>query len=282
MITYLTKLPWRVFRGGIVMTTLAAFHTVRSIPKVAKKSTSAIKAFEPWGILIAVIALVMTAIDFEEDRTARAWQLLASDAPGNSGKIWALEYLGRARHCADWIPGFGLLPEEWQDAVSDRECPPREPLHGVDLSPRENDGRAYTPRTYLRGVRLEGSDQTAAIFERADLTSADLSRANLFTTTFADANLDNADFTGARFGAVDFNGAFFRMTNLSNTRGSYAGTPHPGSLAIECEHNPAGILPAFSLQDPRINIVTVMCDDELNPLLDADGNYIVAPDESAE
>ena len=177
MIKSLTRLPWRAFQGGIVGIVFGTFYLVRGLPMAPRRAHAFVRAIEPWGILIAVIALVMAMIDFEEDRTARAWQLLASDAPGNSGKIWALEHLGRARHCADWIPWFGLLPEGWQDFVSSRDCDPRAPLHGIDLSSGDEG-----PSTYLREVRLEGASIRGADLARADLLYANLAGAQISQT----------------------------------------------------------------------------------------------------
>ena len=296
MITYLTKLPWRAFRGGIVITVLGTFYAVRSVPKWPRKLTSAARAVEPWGILIAVVALVMTAIDFEEDRTARAWQLLASDAPGNSGKIWALEYLGRARHCLDWIPGFGLLPENWQDAVSVRECPPREPLTGIDLSPRDGD-----VGTYLWGVRLERAFLTHADFAGASLGQSNLAHAELSGANLSGANLQLANLSGSSLLAANLSGADLGFANLSGTQvagadissavliganlsrawGTFSGEPNLGisSPPVQCQGNPAQV--ALRSGQP-LQIWTVECDDALNPRIGRDGYFIVVPDEPAD
>jgi hypothetical protein len=73
-----------------------------------------VQEIEPWGILIAVVALVLSLasiwIDYAdrvEERTVRAWQLLTTRAPGNSGKIAALQYLNREDGllCADALRG---------------------------------------------------------------------------------------------------------------------------------------------------------------------------------
>ena len=57
---------------------------------------------EPWGILIAVVALVFTVMQFWIDlqdrvseRVVRSWAIITTVASGNSGKIQALEYLNR-------------------------------------------------------------------------------------------------------------------------------------------------------------------------------------------
>ena len=62
----------------------------------------AVQHFEPWGILFAVLGLAISIVAFwldhedrVEARTVNAWNLLTTQASGNSGKIAALEYLNR-------------------------------------------------------------------------------------------------------------------------------------------------------------------------------------------
>jgi len=52
-----------------------------------------VRRVEPWGIMLALIAFALDYTDRVEERTVRAWQLLTTLAPGNSGKGPALEYL---------------------------------------------------------------------------------------------------------------------------------------------------------------------------------------------
>ena len=207
----------------------SAFRTVLGLPRVAGKIHLGVKAIEPWGILIAVFALVFTLVEFDEDRMARAWQLLATDAPGNSGKIWALEYLGRARLCHDSVPGFNLLPEYLQESLSDRSCPPREPLIGLDLSPQHETGGG----TYLAGVRLERGYLTEVDFSEAILTSANLTDAQLSRADLPGADLSGANLARARLIEADLTAARLVDANLSGARLFQADLP--GAFLREAE-----------------------------------------------
>ena len=102
------------------------------------------------AILIAMIAFVIDLGYRQEAREARAWQLLTTKAPGNSGKIWVLEYLNSRRYRR-----FARLTQG------------RPPLDGVDLTPPDlvqeqaqlEDGELFPHircrrGTYLRGVEL--------------------------------------------------------------------------------------------------------------------------------
>ena len=80
-----------------------------------------IKAIEPAVILIAIVAFAIELGDRQEERSARAWQLLTARAPGNSGKIQALEYLNKEDH--EFFRGWGSF---YKKRVS---------LSGIDLSP---------------------------------------------------------------------------------------------------------------------------------------------------
>ena len=211
------KYLWHAYERSIVSLLLSIVYVFRASFAALGRLHFAVRAIEPWGILVAVFALVLTAIDFEEDRTARAWQLLATDASGNSGKIWALEYLGRARHCADWVPGFGLLSESWQDLLSSRECNARELLPGIDLSPGDSG-----IRTYLRRVRLENASLEGADLSHADLRNANLSGALLEGADLSSAWLEDADLPGARLAEANLSGATLTRSNLAdaNLRGA--------------------------------------------------------------
>ena len=88
--------------------------------------------------------------DKVEERTVRAWQLLTTKAPGNSGKKAALQYLNSKY-------GWCLL----------RACKRRVPLIGIDLSiDGDNTG------AYLLGVDLRDANLLRANLSGADLHEA--------------------------------------------------------------------------------------------------------------
>ena len=80
-----------------------------------------VRAVEPVVIIIAIIAFSIELGDRQEERTARAWQLLTTKAPGNSGKIEALEYLNSQ---SPWL--FRIWWPFSKERVS---------LQGIDLTP---------------------------------------------------------------------------------------------------------------------------------------------------
>jgi hypothetical protein len=57
------------------------------------------------GLFLSLWALWEEHIGRVEQRTVRAWQLLGTQAPGNSGKIEALQYLNRedGAICVRWL-----------------------------------------------------------------------------------------------------------------------------------------------------------------------------------
>lgn len=170
---------------------------------------SVIKEIEPWGILLAVVGLFLSliALGFEyvdkvEERTVRAWQLVTTKAPGNSGKAEALEYLNRRVGLC--IGSNCLL------ALKDQT-----PLTGIDLSKGEGQ-----PRVYLRGADLDGANFFEANLAGADLRGASLRGASLRDAVLdgadlSDANLAEADLTRANLNGASLNGAILHAADLA-------------------------------------------------------------------
>ena len=156
-------------------------------------------AFRILELAVILIALITFLIEFgyhkHEERKARSWQLLTTKAPGNSGKIEALEYLNRQKvpDWLTWLPftkrrvsleGIQLLPPilaEWGE-----------------LTPEERQLEARcTQYTYLREVKL-----SEAVLIDATLACADLQDANI-----QDANLQWADMKGSDLEGANLEGA---------------------------------------------------------------------------
>lgn len=173
------------------------------------------------AILTAIVAFVIDLGYRQEAREARAWQLLTTKAPGNSGKIWALEYLNTRR-----FRPFSSLAQG------------RVPLDGVDLTPPDlvrtqdklKDGELFPDNrcrrgTYLRGVKLPHAQLMYAVFMCADLRRADFQRANLAeanfrgailqATDFREAILLDADLRETLLQVADLRGALLKRTNLT-------------------------------------------------------------------
>lgn len=149
-----------------------------------------VRRVEPWGILIAVIAFAVDYSDRVGERTVRAWQLVTTTAPGNSGKREALEYL----NSQDGIVLFGYCIAF---------CKERTPLVGV-----------YLQTTFLRAADLRGADLRKVELGGANLVDADLRNARL-----SDANLRAADLRGANLSGADLSGAALHSADLRKAQG---------------------------------------------------------------
>ena len=174
-----------------------------------KKLHRLIATIEPWSILLVAIALVLTVFQFWMDyrdrvneRAVRAWTIVTTAAPGNSGKKEALEYLNSdVDLCLDWL--WGWCAFVWK---------PKTPLIGIDLS-HSRLGLAQPPHG-LSGLGLAGR---GVFLEHANLSEANLSWANLSA-----ANLFAANLSGVNFLQADLSHAFLAMVDLSDADLSHA------------------------------------------------------------
>lgn len=154
------------------------------------------------GLIFAVGFFFYELRERQDERTARAWQLVTTPASGNSGKVEALEYLNSQYGC---LPGFVPAPDGY------RCWKTRTSLTGVDFS--RPKGKAPT---YLRVVNLPGANLSGA-----NLSGADLFRANLFAAFLLDANLVGAELTDANlFGSILLH-ANLSYANLSDAKMSF-------------------------------------------------------------
>ena len=179
-----------------------------------------ITTIEPWGILVAAIALVLTVVQFWVDyrdrvneRVVRAWTLVTTPAPGNSGKKEALEYLNSEDgFCFDLLGWCAVVLKS------------RTALVGIDLS-HSRIGLSTSPlgssalELVGRGVYLEHANLPEANFSHANLSGANLFEANLSGATLLNADLSHtflvmADFSEADLTGVDLPGAFSLEANL--------------------------------------------------------------------
>lgn len=160
-------------------------------------------AFAAIGVFIALAALWTDLISRNQERTARAWQIVAAEAPGNTGKVAALEYLHGRKH----------------------------PLNGIDVSPNsvtfswDCRYRVYLPylelpRAQVQDANLSCADiksdlpHRLASLDDALLHNSKLIRTNAERTSFRGAELISADFRAAQLGQADFTGATLSRTNF--------------------------------------------------------------------
>ncbi len=125
----------------------------------------------------------------EEERKIWYWTLLATPAPGNSGKIEALQYLA----------SNGT------------------PLRSIDLSCRAMRGGETVVGECERPVYLEGLDLSKKTLGRsAEFFSADLSYANLSGANLHRVNLSDVYLIGANLSGANLSDSYLRGANLSN------------------------------------------------------------------
>ena len=182
---------------------------------------------EPWGVLVAMLALIVASTQFwaeyedrVNEREVRAWQLVTTAAPGNSGKIAALEYLNkevgflcseRLRRLLKWLHG-----EEHANTRCVVLLKGRTPLVGIDLSAQDSSNSERVVRVFLQSIDLSGAVLTSADVKGADLTGADLTGANLARADLSDAYLTHADLSDAYLTHADLVGADLSGANLSH------------------------------------------------------------------
>jgi hypothetical protein len=184
-----------------------------------------IRAIEPVAILIAIFAFTIEMADRREERIARAWQLVTTKAPGNSGKINALEYLNSQD--PEWLQGW------WPYAKK------KITLQGIDLTPpalaelfKGNEAAEHLVNwwdcpetTYLHRLQASKGNFSFAKLFCADLVDADLSQTDLSSTKLNGANLVgsnlnradllSADLRGADLGGADLGGADLSLANIA-------------------------------------------------------------------
>ncbi len=210
-----------------------------------------VRALEPVVILIAIIAFSIEIGDRQEERMARAWQLLTTKAPGNSGKIKALQYLNSESHWLfrNWWPfskerillqGIDLTPPasaKWKDkleqqkTVLHKDCPQPTYLVSVQL-PNVYLGKATLVCVDLRDADLFAADLFAADLRGADLQDANLQDANLQDADLRGADLRGADFRGADLFAADLRGTDLQDANLQDA--NLRGTDFRGVTGVTC------------------------------------------------
>jgi hypothetical protein len=187
-----------------------------------------VKEIEPWGILFAIIGLFLALFTFwvdyrdrVEERTVRAWQLVTTPAPGNSGKREALEYLNREdglmcsptlRSVAQWLNDTDtscLVPLKGRTS-----------LLGIALSPSDSgtpdDLSDDPPGAYLEGADFEGADLGYAGLRGADLGDATLRGAQLWDADLRGADLERADLSSILATNAEFEGANLADADLAD------------------------------------------------------------------
>ena len=220
--------------------------------------TRFLQALTTFGIISGVMLFALDMEDKTDDRITRAWQLVTTPAPGNSGKRAALEYLNSDPW---WNPfkekvslfGLDLSSKRNTDRVDVRNINlSRANLWSANLSGAIIGDSDFT-MSRMGYSNLDGASMDKSVFINSDLMRADLRHASLTDANFADANLWEASFVGA-----NINRAIFIGSNLSGV--SFVGVEGltQGQLDLACVrdnyNNEAGktpILPSNFKPPPR-------------------------------
>ena len=199
------------------------------------------------GLFGALAGNVVQTLEFRENRRerieaskARYWQILTNRAPGNSGKIEALEYL--TKHEIS-LNGINLSCRYLGGMNNEGECISPTHLQGLDFSAK-NGVRTpeYLPNISLRNAQLDDANLWLALlpnvgFYRANLQRSDVSEASLCGANFREANLSgaalsgsdvrfasfldtiavNAELSGANFAWSVFHGTDLSQSNISHS-----------------------------------------------------------------
>ena len=167
------------------------------------------KVLEPIGILIAVVALILTLLTFQEEREARAWSLIfqSRGSPGDGGRNYALEYLHNKRK----VDLTGLpLEKAYLKGIK----LPKARLDHTDLQEATLIEATLIEATLIK-ANLSKADLSGANLRRADLHEAYLLQANLDKADLSEANLDKADLLQANLFKTSLRGASLRGADLT-------------------------------------------------------------------
>lgn len=205
---------------------LTEFNTaLLSAKSIALRIHRLIRAIEPWGILLAVAALLIDLSHREEDRIVGAISQFAAGA----GRQDALNILVRNgvdlsafKATGSFLPGvdfrgFNLQSADFSDAL----------LDGADF----RDG-------YLDKTSFKGASMIFADFRNAQLTGTDFEGTDLKGALFSNARIYLTKFEGADLGAADFsNSMYFPFSGIENAKLCLTIMPDGSSCNRDCENS---------------------------------------------
>ena len=175
-------------------------------------------------------------IQWNEDSIARAWQLLTTKSPGNSGKIWAIEYLAKKN----------------------------QPFHGIDLSCASNGGWRKKTKlflssstecsagVYLAELTISGIDIHNSNFTGANFSKAKLNKVKFFDSNLTETQMKYASFKSSWFKRSNLSGAKFYRTDL--TKVHFAAKINLKGVRLDCAN----------ISDTNFNGAKNLNQDQLN------------------
>ena len=168
------------------------------------------------------------------ESVSRAWQRINTKAPGNSGKVNAIEYLvsegvslvGIDLSCEAMGGRKALSFGENNTATSPTDCLFPTYLRKLDL-----DGQAVEENGNKTLVELMRSD-----FSGADLTNAQFKSVNLTLSLFRRAQLQGATFKNTVLTQANFSNAHLEATHFENcdvSNADFTGVTMDGSTKFD-------------------------------------------------
>lgn len=167
------------------------------------------------GLVLSAYAIHNTHEVIQEEREARAWQILATKTPGNSGKGAAIETLAKAGADLRAIDiSCEALGGDWHDYSAfdfsnpfnfySFDDPKTEPcqrhtiLQGIDVSAKTLGKSFKLSKSNFSGVRIVEGD-----FGGADLSWSDFSGSEISESSFKGANTQVFDASRSHWRHVD-------------------------------------------------------------------------------
>ncbi len=207
----------------------AKMWDIKSWTERAKKSWMAFW-LEKLAALVTVVGIgfaVYSLIAIQEERKIWYWTLLTTPAPGNSGKIEALEYLAKQGVSLTSID-LSCRAMRGEETVTKSngskktKCERPVYLEGLDLSKKTLKKKADLSGANLSGANLRDANLSGANLDDVDLSDANLSDANLRDANLSGANLDDAKLFDAKLFDANLSGADLFNAKLSRAKLSRA------------------------------------------------------------
>lgn len=206
------------------------------------KYSPLITTIERLLVIFALFVITTDLVERQAQHINQAWGIVATNAPGNSGKIQALEYLN-SQSC--WrVLSLKVLNENCAWFSWKR----RLPLNGIDLRSQSDQDGPYLQKINLEGAALYGAHLVRAYLvlanlkylkaerinlQYASLYNSDMSDANLLAANLRFAKLFNVNLEGASLQDANLEGAFLKGASLQDT---YLGKSHlRGAIGLTCE-----------------------------------------------
>ena len=169
-----------------------------------------VSLLQPWGILIALIALALTWVQFDKDRQVRDATMIGLVAD----RLEKTRALQRPR---DKVSRFNTGQVRMLETLVELS---------IDLS-HMNLSKIYLRRIKLPGIKMVNvdltcSDLTGANLSGADLTGGNLTQVKLHRVKISDTIFKDVDLYGASLSRIsetsnaDFSDAKFNNTRLRN------------------------------------------------------------------